>query len=358
MKPGASSRAELVAISESDIAELAPFIASQSGREAARVESHLRWFLLDNPARDPQIPLGVGLRSPQGQLAGCILYVPQAFRFQRQTFPMIGSSCFYVDQHYRGQGGLMFLRFAELSRIRPLFANSANADSAKLWKARGAIPIPHSDHELFGVLRWGGAIEEGLKRRGAPDRLARMSSGPAAFLARPFKRLRLGAGRADRLTRLASAEEVMQLPLRDSAPELTANRDLPYIRWRYFSGQDATVAVFAFQNKQLDCNVLVTVNRRPRGYRGQIRTLNVLDIYPRVSPAVCASVAAALIERYGGDVDAIVLRGLDQTRQDFFRGQGFIHRELDGPNGWLLDKSRLLPTQNLYFVPADGDWLI
>src|SRR5271170_4292635 len=98
MNSGASPRAEVVVIAESDVVDLARFVASQSGRESANVESHLRWFLLGNPARDPQIPLGYGLRSPQGQLVGCILCVPQTFQFQRQTFPVVGSSCFYVDE--------------------------------------------------------------------------------------------------------------------------------------------------------------------------------------------------------------------------------------------------------------------
>ncbi|HYU44849.1 MAG TPA: hypothetical protein VEK84_01570, partial [Terriglobales bacterium] len=208
MKPAGSPRAERVALSEADIVELAQFIAVQSGREPAGVESHLRWFLLENPARDPQIPLGCGLRSPQGQLVGCILYVPQTFRFQRQTMLVVGSSCFYVDERYRGSGGLLFLRFSELVGKWPLFANSANADAAKLWKARGAVPIPHSEHELFGVLRWEGVIEEGLTRRGVPKPLARMISGPAALFVRPFQPWKLAGGRPGSLVPLVSAEQV------------------------------------------------------------------------------------------------------------------------------------------------------
>jgi hypothetical protein len=358
MKGGGSPPAKLVAISESEIVELAQFIAGQSGREPAGVESHLRWFLLENPARDPEIPIGYGLRSPQGQLVGCILCVPQTFRFRQQTLPIVGSSSFYVDERYRGSGGLVFLRFSELGRKWPLFGNSANADAAKLWKARGAVPIPYSDHELFGVLRWRGVIEEGLTRRSAPRALARMTSGAAALFVHPFKRLKLEAGRPEDLVALASAEQVMQLAIHDSAPELTANRDLPYIRWRYFSGRDATVAVFAFRNKQVESGVLVTVNQRPRGYRGQICTLNVLDIYPAVTSEVCASIVGALVERYRGAMDAIVLRGMNKARQGIFRSLGFMGRQLDAPNGWFLDKSGFLPTRDWYLVPADGDWLI
>jgi len=178
--------------------------------------------------------------------------------------------------------------------------------------------------------------------------------------------LKLEAGRAEDLVPLASAEQVMQLAIHDSAPELTAtltakltaNRDLPYIRWRYFSGRDATVSVFAFRNKQVESDVLVTVNQRLRGYRGQICTLNLLDIYPPVTPEVCASIVAALADRYRSAIDALVLRGMDEAQQGIFRSLGFMRRQLDAPNGWFLDKSGFLPTREWHLVPADGDWLI
>jgi hypothetical protein len=357
LKP-VSPRADLIAISESDIVELAQFIAIQSGRERAGVESHLRWFLLENPARDPQIPLGCGLRSPQGQLAGCILYVPQTFRFQQQTMLVVGSSCFYVDPCYRGSGGLIFLRFCELSKKWPLFGNSANADAAQLWKARGAIPIPYSDHEMWGVLHWPGVIEEGLTRRGVPKALAQSTSALAAIFVRPFKPWKGAGGGQHDLAPLASAEQVMQLPIHEPAPELTANRDLRYIRWRYFSGSDATTALFAFRNHQVESGVLVAVHQRSRGSRAQVRALHLLDIYPAVTPEVCVSIVGALAERYGGSVDAIVLRGLDEARQDLFCGLGFLRRRFDAPNGWFLDKSGCLSNRKWYLVPADGDWLI
>jgi hypothetical protein len=57
-------------------------------------------------------------------------------------------------------------------------------------------------------------------------------------------------------------------------------------------------------------------------------------------------------------MDAIVLRGLDESRQDVFRRLGFLRRQFDAPNGWFLDKSGFLPPRNWYLVPADGDWLI
>jgi hypothetical protein len=83
-----------------------------------------------------------------------------------------------------------------------------------------------------------------------------------------------------------------------------------------------------------------------------------LDIYPPVAPEVCASIVGALVERYRGTIDAVVLRGLDEVRQEVFGRRGFVRRQFDAPNGWLLDKQGFLPTRNWYLVPADGDWLI
>ena len=217
-----------------------------------------------------------------------------------------------------------------------------NADAAKLWKACGAVPVSNSDHELLGMLRWAGVTEEGLNRGGTPKALARMAGRVAAPFVLPFRRLRLDADRRGELVILTTPEQAAEVPPQRAAPELTASRDLAYIRWRYFSGRDATAAVFAFRNHN-DADVLVTVNQRPRGHRGQIATLNVLDIYPVVKPEICASIVGALAERYCGTIDALVLRGFDEAHQRAFRQRGFIRRQFDAPNGWFLDRSNLLP---------------
>ena len=133
-------RSELVAILEKDISDVARFIAAQSGRTAETVEAHLRWFLLENPARRPQDPLGFGLRSG-GELVGCILCSPQAFRFESERILLMGSSSFYVDDRHRGYGGRIFLQYCRLGNQWPLFGTSANAEAAALWKAAGARPL-------------------------------------------------------------------------------------------------------------------------------------------------------------------------------------------------------------------------
>jgi hypothetical protein len=354
-RPG--PRTELIVIVEGDLLEVARFIADQSSRERALVEAHLHWFWLENPARQPQQPLGFGLLS-SNYLVGCILCCPQVFVFQGKEIPFMGSSSFYVDENHRGWGGRIFLNYCRLGNRWPLFGTSANAAAAGLWKAAGAAPIPYSDGELFGVVRWPPVIEE-MVHRWNPNRvLSGLARSPASKIAGLLRPLKIDRGESGELHTLASAEEVMDLPIHGSAAKLTAERDLPYIRWRYFSGGDASVAVFAFRSRRLGKDILVTVNQRTRGYRDQIKTLNVLDVYPEIPPDEYVRIMAALLARYGKTIDAVVLRSQDFERQDAFKQRGFHWRQFDAPIGWFLDKSKLLPAQDWYPVPADGDALI
>ena len=350
-------RAELAAILEKDIADVARFIAAQSGRTTETIEAHLRWFLLENPARTPQDPLGFGLRSAD-ELVGCILCSPQAFRFEKERILLMGSSSFYVDDRHRGHGGRIFLQYCRLGNLRPLFGTSANAEAAALWKAVGASPIPNSDGELFGVLRWPPVVEEFAHRRHQSRVLSRLAGSPVSYLAGLVRSLNIDCDTPEALQPLTSAEQVTDLLIHDSSAKLTAMRDLPYIRWRYFSHRDATVAAFAFRSRQPDREILVTVNQRTRGYRAQINTLNVLDVYPEVPPDEWLRIVGALTARYRRTVDAVVLRSQDPDRRKVFCEKGFQPRTFDAPNGWFLDKGKLLSTHDWYPVPADGDGLI
>ncbi len=355
--PQRPSHADVVTLTEKDVAEIAIFIASQSGRTRETVESHLRWFLLENPEWHPENPLGFGLRSGD-QLVGCILCSPQAFCFETNKIVFMGSSSFYVHESYRGHGGRIFLQYSRLGTNWPLFGTSANAEAAALWKAVGARPIPYSDAELFGVMHWPPVAEEFVHRRYSSRILSRLAASSISNLAGVFRPLKIHDVKPNALRSLTSAEQVSDLLIHYRSTKITAWRDLPYIRWRYFSGRDATVAAFAFRSRHLDRDMVVTVNQRTRGHRGQIKTLNVLDVYPEVSVEEWLSIVGALITRYKETVDAIVLRSQNPEQQKAFCDRGFQQRTFDAPTGWFLDKAKLLPTHDWYPVPADGDGLI
>jgi hypothetical protein len=263
-----------------------------------------------------------------------------------------------VNHDHRGYGGRIFLKYSRLASQWPLFGMSANPEAAALWKAAGGKPLPYSSEELFGILRWPPVVEEFIHRRYSNRLFSRLARTSISNLAKLFRPLNIDNGECDALRPLTSAEQVNNLPLHDPAAKLTAMRDLPYIRWRYFSGRDDTVAAFAFRSRPSDREILVTVNQRIRGYRGQIRTLNVLDVYPEVPPEEWLRIVAALIGRYGNIVDAVVLRSQNTARQQLFCGRGFQRRVFEAPTSWLLDRTRLLSPHDWYPVPADGDGLI
>jgi hypothetical protein len=352
-----SQPAELFTLTESDLADVVRLIATQSGRSPESVDAHLRWFWLENPAREPKDPLGFGLRSAD-QLVGCILCCPQAFCFEKKRIVLMGSSSFYVDERYRGHGGRIFLQYARLSKQQPLFGTSANAEAAALWKAAGARPISGSDGELLGVLRWPPVVEEFVQRRYSSHLLSRLAGSPISTLAGFFRPLKIDCAASDALQLLTSPEQANDLLVHDRSAKLTAMRDLPYIRWRYFSGRDTTVAVFAFRSRLPDRDILVTLNRRARGYRNQINTLNLLDVYPEVPLEEWLKIIGALIARYRKIVDAVVLRYQSPAQRNLFCEAGFRWRAFDAPTGWFLDKTHRLPPDDWYFVPADGDGLI
>jgi hypothetical protein len=356
-QPTLQSRVDLVSLTEADLPEMTDFICRQSASQSESIGSRLHWFLLQNPARREQDPLGFGLRSAD-QLVGCILLSPQVFQIESNKILLMGSSSFYVDEPHRGAGGRIFMQYSRLARQHPLFGTSANPEAAALWKAAGATPIPNSDRELFGILHWPPIAEEFAHRKFTNRALSALFGSSLSNLPQLSHQLKIDSGSPSDLRPITSAEQVNDLGLHRPAPNLTAQRDPAYMQWRYFSGHDPTAAVFAFRSRHSDREVLVAVNQRTRGYRNQIRTLNILDIYPERALDEWLRIVGALKIKYENAVDAIVLRLLNSERQKAFSKKGFQTRVFDAPTGWILDKSQLVPARDLYMVPADGDGLI
>jgi hypothetical protein len=351
------SHGEIRVIAEADLPEVARFIARQSGQLPETVEVHLRWFLLQNPARQPRHPLGFGLFSAD-QLVGCILCSPQVFSLRGKQILFMGSSSFYVDQLHRGGGGRIFLNYCRLGTTWPLFGTSANAVAATLWKAAGAAPTPYSEGEFFGVISWSPVAEEIVYRWNLKPALSRLARVTASRIAAVVPAPKMHYRETGELHALTSAEQVMDLPIHAASEKLTAYRDLPYLRWRYFSRPDDSAWVFAFRSRRLGKEILVTANQRLRGYRAQIKTLHVLDVYPEVAPEEYLRIVGALTTRFEKTIDAVVLRSQDPARHKHLQARGFRWRQFEAPNGWFLDKSTILPACNWYPVPADGDGLI
>src|ERR1700691_3228644 len=151
-----TGKLQLQLIIPSDLEEVARFIGRLSGSDAPlpRAVERLSWILVENPARDAVDPLGWLLRTPTGEVVGCMCCAPQQFCFGEMTFTLLMANSFYVDDQYRGAGTSIFLKYVQLARRYPLFVSSASPAAAAMWHKLGGCIIGNSDQETYGILRW------------------------------------------------------------------------------------------------------------------------------------------------------------------------------------------------------------
>ncbi len=355
----AATNLHLHEIAPSDLDEVARFISRLSGSAVTLADAvaRLSWILLENPAREPSLPLGWCLRTPSGEIVGSMCCAPQKFCFGQSTFTLMMAHAFYVDDAHRGGGTSILMKYLQLGRRYPLFVTSANPTVAQMWQKLGGYPLGGSDHEVLGVLRWQPVIAESVYRKVSLDTLAQVTATLASPLLQALRRLPEGSSNGE-LVALDSPEQAADLVVELPSDQITSQRDAPYLRWRYFSRVDLTTRLFAFRERDNAKPYLVGMNLRNRGYKQQIRAVQVLDIWGEAPPETCRAIAACLIREYEKDADMLVFRCLHQPQQEALTANGFIVRALPAPIAWCIDKFGLLPTRRWYLVPADGDMLL
>jgi hypothetical protein len=347
-------------IGRDDLAPLAAFLAGQNpasahdatGEGLRRRAQHLEWFLFENPAQPDGVPRGWIARDTEGRVAGSKLCVGQRFVCDGRPYTLLMGGGYYVSSEHRGLGLALMRRYLEQGARHALYASTMNEVSGALYEHYGGYPIPRTDHEWLGVLRYAPVLEEWLARRLGRPWAARMLASAAAL--RPAG---LRGGAPGELRRVAADEDLGALgidPPPEHARELTASRDPAFLRWRYYQGEDATRALHVYRSERGE-RALVAVNLRARGHRGQVRALMVLDYWGRVASEEIAHVARHLAERYRREADVIVFRGQPDERAARLRAAGFLRRPLARAIGVCIDRHALLPTRAWYLVPADGD---
>ena len=348
---------ELREINPSDLEDVVRFISrvSRSDMPLPRALERLSWILLENPARVPADPLGWLLRAPSGEVVGCMGCAPQKFCFGQNTFTLMMANSFYVDDQHRGSGASIFLKYLHLGRRYPLFVSSANPTVAEMWHRLDAYPLANSDHEVIGILRWPPLLAESVYRKTSSDRLADLAAALAPSRARRW----VTHGNLDgKLLPLNSPEEAARICAEHRTDKITGCRDASFLKWRYFSPSAQMTRLFAFCPRDTGKQFMVAVRSQNRGYKQQIRALQVLDVWGETDPATLLAIAACLAREYREQIDMLVFRCLNPTQQQVLMAHGFKVRSFAAPIAWCNDKHGLLPTQNWYFVPADGDMFL
>jgi hypothetical protein len=351
---------QLREITPADLEEIARFILRISGSDAplAHAVKRLSWILLENPARERANPLGWLLRDASGAVVGCMGCAPQKFCFNQKTFTMMMANSFYVDDRYRGSGASLFLKYLQLGRRYPLFVSSANATVAELWQNLGGIALANSDHEVFRILRWPPLLAEGVYRktssRGAATFIAALSS--PLF---PAQHHLLPGSPQEKLSPIHTLEDAYRTCANHRSDTITSCRDIPYLRWRYFSHDASNTRLFSYSpNAAENQAFMIGVRLQNRGYKQQIRTLQILDVWGESDAKMYLAIADQLCREYREQIDMLVFRCLDPTQQQFLTNHGFKVRSFAAPIAWYIDKSGLLPANSWYFVPADGDMFL
>ncbi len=311
-----------------------------------------RWYFFENPEVREDLPKGFVARNEEGEVVGAKLCAPQRFRCGDQEFVLLLGGGYYVDQAYRGVGLRLMRAFLTTEDRVSQFASTMNEVSGALYERYGGYPIPHTEHEMIGVLRWGPFVEEVLQRRLGKGALVRFAALLAGLL--PSRVSRRASGR---LVPVASAADLEAIEIEvppEHRDEITAVRDTAFLRWRYFEGPDRTRRVFVYESPAGE-RVLVTVRLDVRGHRDQMRTLTVLDYWGRAPQAAIADVARLLAAQFRGKADVLVFRGQPPARQEALRRAGLMRRALPRAIGVCIDRAGRLPTRDWYLVPADGD---
>jgi hypothetical protein len=206
---------------------------------------------------------------------------------------------------------------------------------------------------MLGVARVAPLAEEWAYRRTRRAALARLVSLPARLAPARLRRTGSTSTAPGELTRLDSVEQVAALDLPPPGDALAVVRDLDHIRWRYFSGE-SDVDVLRFSTGAAP-DRLVVVNRVTAGHRGQIRVLNVLDVWPPLDPGSAPALGSALADRYRGSFDTLWLRSQPPAAEEALAGAGFVRHLFPYTLGWCMDPGGLLPTRDWYLVPGDSE---
>jgi hypothetical protein len=357
--PESGTKLHLHEIFSSNLEEVARFIGrvSEADTPISHAIKRLTWILLENPARAPEDPLGWLLRAQSGEVVGCMCCTPQKFSFGQSTFKLMMANSFYVDDTYRGSGTTIFLKYLQLGRRYPLFVSSASATVAGMWKKLGGYPLGDSNAEVIGILRWPPLLAESVYRKTRSNLLAQSAAVVAPRLLSAPLRLLSDSLDGDLLP-LSSPEEAAGICAAHRSDKITSCRDAAYLKWRYFSSADPTTRLFVFRGQGKENEWMVGTRLHNRGYKQQIRALHILDIWPDPDVNSILAIASCLRREYHRQVDMLVFRCLNPQQQLALTAKGFRVRSFAAPIAWCMDKQRLLPPANWYFVPADGDMFL
>jgi hypothetical protein len=321
--------------SEPDLTELARFFATQTDDSADRIHERLRWQM-GNPSRVPDVPFAWCARAADGTLGGVMLCIPHRLIRGLQQCTALMSSGFYVDVSFRGAGMGLFLRYRALSEQYVLYATTANAQAARLWQWAGAKALAETDHELLRPIRWSSVTEEMLIRRLGPY------SAPFVRAVAPLANIRGVASSGALMGELTPVHCPEDAVISSTAEGLQPVRDAAFIRWRFFDVPQAEAQVYRYRQKNVSADGFVALTKIRRGYRRQIRTLFLADMWGTIPPSAVPGLLNAISRRYRQTNDLLAIRCLSRSYLKEALAANCLRRDFACTTGWYIDHRAML----------------
>jgi hypothetical protein len=321
--------------SEPDLTELSRFFASQTDDSPELIHERLRWQM-GNPSRRPDVPFAWCVRAACGALVGAMLCIPHRLIRGLQQCTALMSSAFYVDASFRGAGMGLFLRYRALSEKYVLYATTANPQAARLWQWAGAKALAESGHELLRPIRWSSVTEEVLVRRLGPY------SAPLVRAVAPLANIRGVAYWGASMGELTPVHRPEDAVISSTGEGLQPVRDAAFIRWRFFDVPQAEAQIYKYRQKDLNADGFVALTRVRRGYRRQIRTLFLADMWGRIPPPALPGLLDTISSRYRRTDDVLAIRCLGRPYLHEALAANCVRREFECPTGWYIDPRAML----------------
>jgi hypothetical protein len=330
---------------EPDFGELARFFSSQTGEPEASIRERLDWQAR-NPSRRPDVPLVMYGRDAAGAIAGAMLCIPHRLLVGSERHTALMSSGFYVDAAVRGAGIQIFLTYRALSARFVLYATTANAQTARLWKSAGGRALAQADYELLRPIRWPALLEEVIVRRLGPR---------ASLLARAVAPLGHVRGlMSPRSTggELTSIDRPEDAVTEDAGDGVQPVRDAAFIRWRFFDVPQVDARVYRFRHAALGADGFVALTHARRGYRRQLRTVYLADTWGRIPSRAFPALLDAIADRCRSTADLLAMRCLRPADEEEALAAGCIRRDFECVIGWFVDSQGTLGADPVRLPPA------
>ncbi len=310
-----------------------------------------RWLLVDHPRRRTDF-IGWGLRTGSGELVGTSLAAWQQYSRGSRTVSSLVSNNSYVAAEYRGARGLSLIQEGMAPRDDADLASctTANVNSGKVWKAMRAVKLPGAEGEYLLPLNYGVVAMGAIMQKLRPGFLQNAVFAASRIIP-PVRR------RASRTPITVEALSSAEIPGIDAPPVTNCwepRRDAEWLHWRYVQHPEQNTKVLRLSRSH-GADLFISTFARPRGHKGSVKTVYVMDVWGHAPGFDPAETLFALMNYFRKQSDLLCVRLLAamfwrETLDKFAR-----FRQLEFPTHWALSRKMCITAEEWRPSHADGD---